>query len=107
MIVNSQLRHRELMGRSIQLTDHFRMRYKERVSKGSRHVLDFAKSAYTFGKDIDAVKDKDRRKYLQHKVHDGRACRVYRGFVLIFELNRAITVFPITHIKPFNKEYTI
>lgn len=103
MINNSQLRYRELMGNNIQLTDHFRKRYKERVSKGSKHASNFTKNAYILGKDIDAIEDRDRRKYLQYKVHDGRTCKIYRGFILIFELNRAITVFPVPDVKSLKR----
>lgn len=107
MIIDSQLRYMELMGNSIQLTEHFRKRYKERVSKGLKYAPDFTKNAYILGKDIDAIEDEEKRRYLQQKIHDGRTCKVYRGFVLIFESNRAITIFPITHIKPFNKDCRI
>lgn len=107
MIVNSQFRYSELMRSSIQLTDHFRKRYKERVSKKSGRASEFTKSAYALGKDIDEIEDNKERKSLQQRIHDGRTCKIYRGFVFIFELNRAITVFPISYIKSLNKECTI
>ena len=101
MEVNSQLRYKELMSNRIYLIDHFRKRYKERVSKGSSKALDFAKKAYLYGDDADSIEDKRKRERLMSG-HSKRICKIYRGFILIFELNKAITVFPISFI---NKEY--
>lgn len=101
MEVNSQLRYKELMSNRIYLIDHFRKRYKERVSKGSSKALDFAKKAYLYGDDADSIEDKKKRERLMGG-HSKRICKIYRGFILIFELNKAITVFPISFI---NKEY--
>ncbi len=107
METNSQLKFKELISRRVFLIDHYNERYKERVSKGSSKALDFTRKAYMLGKDIDAVTDKKKRKYLQQKIHDGRTCKIYRGFIVVFDLNKAITVFPMPNIKSFNKEYTI
>lgn len=102
MDVNNQLRYKELMSNRIYLIDHFRKRYKERVSKGSSKALDFAKKAYLYGKGIESIEDKRRREKLVCGGHSKRVYKIYRGFILIFELNKAITVFPISFI---NKEY--
>lgn len=107
MNVNDRLRYKELVGNNIQLTNHFRMRYKERVSKGSGRALDYTKKAYAFGVDVDGVDDKKRRESLEKRLHDGTICKIYRGFVFIFKINKAITVFPISHIKSLKKEHAI
>lgn len=102
MDTNSQLRYKELMSSRVYLIDHFRKRYKERVSKGSSKALDFAKKAYLYGDDADSIDDKRKRERLICGGHSKRVYKIYRGFVLVFELNKAITVFPISFI---NKEY--
>ena len=101
MDVNNQLRYKELMSNRIYLIEHFRKRYKERVSKGSGKALDFAIKAYLYGDDADSIEDKRKRERLMGG-HSKRTYKIYRGFILIFELNKAITVFPISFI---NKEY--
>ena len=101
MDVNNQLRYKKLMSNRIYLIDHFRKRYKERVSKGSSKALDFAKKAYLYGDDADSIEDNRKRERLV-RGHSKRVCKIYRGFILIFELNKAITVFPISFV---NKEY--
>jgi hypothetical protein len=104
---DGQFRYKELMSKRLCLLDHYNKRYKERVSKGSSKALDFTKKAYIFGKDIDEVEDKEKRKRLQRRIHGGRTCKMYRGFIVIFDLNKAITVFPVPNIKSINKEHII
>ena len=103
MDINSQLKYRVLMGGRIYLPEHFKKRYKERVSKGSDRALDFTREAYILGKDIDQIDDQVKKDFFQRKIYGGRTCRIYRGFVFIFRLNRAITVFPIPNIKSLKR----
>lgn len=106
MDTNSQLRYKELMSNRVYLIDHFRKRFKERVSKGSGKALDFAKNSYLLGKDLEQVEDERMKAYLQKKSR-GYTCKIYRGFVCWFWLNRAITVYrlPILNKKgDYNEE---
>ena len=102
MDTNSQLRYKELMSNWVYLIDHFIKRFKERVSKGSGKALEIARKAYLYGDDADSIEDKRKRERLICGGHSKRVYTIYRGFILIFELNKAITVFPISFI---NKEY--
>ena len=87
-----------LVGDSIYLPEHFRKRYKERVSKSSKGALDFARKSYLLGKDLGQIEDKRMRAYFQKKSRS-YVCKVYRGFVCWFWFNRAITVYRIPNIK--------
>ena len=105
MDFNNYIKYERLIGNSIYLTNHYRERYKERVSKGSGKALDFTKKAYMLGKDIGSIDDKSMKKYLKGKIHDGRTCKIYRGYIVLFWMNKAITVFPLPNTKLINKEY--
>ena len=94
MNTDSIITYKLLVGNSIYLPEHFRKRYKERVSKSSKGALEFAKKSYLLGKDPEQIADVEMRDYLQKKSH-GYTCKVYRGFVCWFWFNRAITVYRI------------
>lgn len=90
----------QLIRKSIQVQEHFQKRYKERVSKKSTKVLEFAADAYVKGKDTDSVKDKQIRRYLESRAEaHNSVCKIYRGFVCWFYCNWAVTVYPISNVK--------
>ena len=105
MDTESQLGKRKSMSNNLYLTKHFIQRYKERVSKRSAKVTDFAKNAYCLGRDIELLENNNVRRNLQEIARDGITCKIYRGFVCWFYQNRAITVYPISGLEKRNKEY--
>ena len=81
----------------IEITEHYRERYKERVSKSSKNMQLIANRAFRFGKGVETVKDVYIRKYLQEREQVGEGiCKIYRGFVWWFVENRIITVYPLS-----------
>ena len=100
MNTDSIMKFKRLMSFNIYLPEHFRKRYKERVSKSSKTALDFARKSYLLGKDVEQIEDKRIKTYLQKKSR-GYVCKIYRGFVCWFQLNKAVTVY---RIPVFNKK---
>ena len=103
--MDNQFRYKLLMSRNICTSEHFRDRYKKRVSKSPKKALEFARSSYLYGKDSDSLENKKlERCFRKGEWERGRVCKIYRGFVCWFDYNRAITVYPLPIVKHYNKE---
>ncbi len=99
MNIDNLYRYKLLMSNRLVMPEHFKKRYKERVSKSSDKASTFLKNAYLLGKDIDSIEDKRLRQYLEEKTEHGGVCKIYRGFVCWFDSCQAITVYPISGIR--------
>ena len=106
MDLDGQLKYKFLMSNRLTLPEHFRRRYKERVSKSSLHCLDFVKNAYRFGDGAEDIKDDTVRRFLTKKSSHGSTCKVYRGFVFWFIGNTAMTVYPISTVARLTRSST-
>ncbi|MBR3319875.1 hypothetical protein IKG20_01050 [Candidatus Saccharibacteria bacterium] len=96
---NNLFKYKVLMSSRLVMPEHFKKRYKERVSKKSDKAPLFLKNAYLFGKDIDSIDDKRLRQYLEDRTERGGICKIYRGFVCWFDSSRALTVYPVSGMR--------
>ncbi len=83
------------MSSDVYLTEHFKRRYKERVSKSKKKLQESATYAYYFGESYETIKDEVLKIHLKERQKYGGICKVYRGFIYWFENGVAITVYPI------------
>lgn len=83
----------------VQVSDHYKKRYRERIAKSSRIDM-FATTAYYCGSSPLSVSDSRVRNYLEGKENeygDSFVLRIYNGFVHVFNEadNIAITVYKL------------
>ncbi len=98
MDLDGQFKYKFLMSNRLTLPEHFKKRYKERVSKSSLHRLDFVKEAYRYGSDAESLNDNNLRRFLTKKSSHGSTCKIYKGFVFWFIRDTAMTVYPISTV---------
>ncbi len=79
----------------VKLTDHYKQRYKERVSKSTKNMQLMADRAFRFGLEPDKIKDPKVRKELENKSKSRAQCKVYRGYVWWFSATTIITVYTL------------
>lgn len=87
------------MNSEIYLSNHFKQRGKERVSKSLAKVKKLAYEAYYYGDSYQVADDERVSLLLEEAEIFGRICKIYRGFVYWFTGNVAITVYPISSKK--------
>ena len=86
----------------IKLSDHYKIRYKERVSKSSKKMQAMADEAFEFGTDLNDIGNSKIRKNLSNKTRDERPwvkCKIYRGYVWWFSATTILTVYALPVIR--------
>lgn len=86
----------------IKLSDHYKTRYKERVSKSSKKMQAMADSAFEFGTDLNDIGNSKIRKNLSNRTRDERPwvkCKIYRGYVWWFSATTILTVYALPVIR--------
>ena len=86
----------------IKLSDHYKTRYKERVSKSSKKMQAMADEAFEFGTDLNDIGNSKIRKNLSNKTRDERPwvkCKIYRGYVWWFSATTILTVYALPVIR--------
>lgn len=86
----------------IKLSDHYKTRYKERVSKSSKKMQAMADEAFEFGTDLNDIGNSKIRKNLSNKTRDERPwvkCKIYRGYVWWFSATTILTVYALPIIR--------
>lgn len=87
----------------IDITEHYRERFRQRIARSKRIEL-FATEAYYLGKEPKGLDNSMLRNYLEsiEEYHDHECIlKVYKGFVHVFDgaENAAITVYRIPKFK--------
>ena len=80
----------------IKMSDHYKERYKERISKSSKKMQSMADKAYEFGVDLEDLESSKIRKELKSR-HDipWVKCKIYRGYVWWFSATTILTVYAL------------
>lgn len=86
----------------INLSDHYKTRYKERVSKSNKKMQTMADEAFEFGIDLDKVENDKIKKELNHRTRNKKPwvkCKIYRGYVWWFSATTILTVYALPIIR--------
>lgn len=86
----------------IKLSDHYKTRYKERVSKSNKKMQTMADEAFEFGIDLDKVENDKIKKELNHRTRNKKPwvkCKIYRGYVWWFSATTILTVYALPIIR--------
>lgn len=80
---------------TVELTDHYKQRFKERQAKTKRMVL-FTERAYFYGKTVDNLrKTAYARQLSESEQQHCSMAKIYNNFVYWFKGNVAITIYPV------------
>ena len=86
----------------IKLTEHYKERYKERISKSSKNMQAMADKAFEFGTDLDKIENSKIKKELQNSNRIEKPwvkCKIYRGYVWWFSATTILTVYALPIIR--------
>lgn len=86
----------------IRLTEHYRKRYKERVSKSRKNIQTMADRAFEFGTDLEMLGDSDLKDKLKNKTINHSPwvkCKIYRGYVWWFSATTILTVYALPIVR--------
>lgn len=84
----------------IRLTEHYKKRYKERVSKSSKKMKTMANNAFKYGADLDVIHNPMIKKKLEtQRQHHLSTCKIYRGYVWWFSATTVLTVYALPIIR--------
>ena len=85
----------------IRLTEHYKTRYKERVSKSRKNMQSMADKAFEFGVNPDEIQDIRMKKALLNKSRSRPwvKCKIYRGYVWWFSATTILTVYALPIIR--------
>lgn len=86
----------------IKLTEHYKERYKERISKSSKNMQTMADKAFEFGTDLDKIENPKIKKELQNNNRNKEPwvkCKIYRGYVWWFSATTILTVYALPIIR--------
>lgn len=80
---------------TIEITDHFRERFTQRIAK-TRRIVQFASRAAQYGTSTDQIKNASLRKELTAQENDfGSIAKIYKNNVYWFSGDRAVTVYAL------------
>ena len=88
----------------IKMTNHYKVRYKERVSKSRKKMQLMADKAFEFGTNLDEIQDSKMKKEIKNKIRTKSSapwvrCKIYRGYVWLFSATTVITVYTLPIIR--------
>ena len=88
----------------IKLTEHYKNRYKERVSKSSKNMQLMADRAFKFGTNLDEVQNSKVKKEIENRTRTKNnapwvKCKIYRGYVWWFSATTILTVYTLPIIR--------
>ena len=82
----------------VRITEHYKKRFKERVSKSANKAELMADSAYMYGSNMEDIRNHKLKKYLKNVTRSckpGTFCKVYRGYIYWFCNTMALTVYSL------------
>jgi len=83
-------------GAMIKLSDHYKIRYKQRVSKSSKKMQMMADEAFEYGTDLEDLNNRKMAKELKSRRDcPWVSCKIYRGYVWWFSATTILTVYAL------------